>query len=286
MTNQVNENLNKEAKIVSLINMKGGVGKTTLTISIAYALATEFDKKVLVIDIDPQFNATQSLLNEFNEEENYLNVYRLNRTVKDIFKSVTSISEQPTKIEANDVILNLNENLDLICGNIDLIFEENTTGKHRRLAKFIRDNSLREVYDLILIDCPPTISFYTDAALITSDYYLIPNRIDRYSILGIKLLNQVIAQLIRDNDLDLKPLGIIYTMVEDQQKINAIKTKFESNPDVKKMKIFNSKTSRNNLFVSGLQGNIASKYESTKYEINAICRELLGTLEEDGDNAK
>ena len=72
-----------------------------------------------------------------------------------------------------------------------------------------------EITMIYFIDCPPTISVYTDAALIASDFYLVPNRIDRYSILGIKLLKQVIDRLDDNEHIGILPLGIVYTMIRD-----------------------------------------------------------------------
>src|SRR5699024_9618674 len=127
---------------------------------------------------------------------------------------------------------------------------------------------------------PPTISFYTDAALNASDYYLVPNRIDRYSILGIKLLKQVIDRLSFDEDLYIEPLRIIYTMVRNPtQKSEALRNMFESASIVKEIDIFSEKTRYVNDLMVGLQGNISSNYKKSKEDIEAVSLEFLELVE-------
>lgn len=256
------------AKIVSFINMKGGVGKTTLCLGIGEYLSKEdtHNKKILYIDMDPQFNTTQTLMNEFDLEEKYLSEYYKTKNVRKIFEMPTTISEKPILPKPEDIIVKLNSNIDIIPGTINLIFEDsNKEDKIRRLKKFIKDNNLRNDYDFIFIDCPPTISLYTDAALMTSDYYLVPNRIDRYSILGIKLLKQIIDRLESNQDLDIKALGIVYTMVGDEtNKTTRLKNTFEDSEIVKEIGLFSGETRYVRDLLVGLQGNIASKYKNSR----------------------
>lgn len=272
-------------KVVSFINMKGGVGKTTLCIGIGEYLARNRGMRILFIDLDPQFNSTQSLMNEFDLEEKYLDEYcEKNVTVKRLFESPTKVSERPRMPSKEEIIVELEENMHIIPGTINLIFEDNNKdgGKTRRVDKFIKDNDLRNYYDYIFIDCPPTISLYTDAALYASDYYLVPNRIDRYSMLGIKLLKQVIDRLCFDESIDIKPLGIIYTMKkEDTRKSQLIKDKFEDSDIVHEIGLFESETTYVNDLLVGLQGNIASKYKKSKEDIELVCIEFIERINRD-----
>lgn len=271
------------AKIISFINMKGGVGKTTLCLGIGEYLSKSdiHNKKILYIDMDPQFNTTQTLMNEYDLEEVYLKEYYKTKNVRKIFEMPTTISERPNLPNPEDIIVKLDSNIDIIPGTINLIFEDsNRDGKVRRLKKFIRDYELRAKYDFIFIDCPPTISLYTDAALITSDFYLVPNRIDRYSILGIKLLKQVIDRLESDEDLNIKPLGIIYTMVDEETyKTDLLKNAFESTDIVKEIGLFEGRTRYVRDLLVGLQGNIASKYKKSREDIGIICKEFLERID-------
>lgn len=274
----------KSGKIISFINMKGGVGKTTLCLGIGEFLAhnSKYNKKILYVDMDPQFNTTQSLMNEYNLEEKYLNEFYKTKNIRKIFETPTTIAEKPKLPTVDEAVVKLDENIDVIPGTINLIFEDTNRdgGKVKRLKKFIKDNNLRKIYDYIFIDCPPTISLYTDASLITSDYYLVPNRIDRYSILGIKLLKQVIDRLESDNDLEIKPLGIVYTMVsEDTRKTTLLKNAFEDSEIVKQIGLFEGSTRYVKDLLVGLQGNIASKYKNSREDIEAICDEFLERID-------
>ena len=270
-------------KVISFINMKGGVGKTTLCLGIGEYLAHELNKKILFIDLDPQFNTTQTLMNEYNLEEKYLEEFNEeDRTVKKLFATTTKISERPKLPNKDEVIIQLDRNIDIIAGTINIIFEDNNKdgGKTRRVKKFIQDNKLKDEYDFIFIDCPPTISLYTDAALIASEYYIVPNRIDRYSILGIKLLKQVIDRLSFDESIEISPLGIIYTMVkESTQKSDLLRDTFEKSEIVKEIGLFKSETTYVNDLLVGLQGNISSKYKKSRLDISKVCYELIERID-------
>ncbi|WP_342504429.1 AAA family ATPase [Lysinibacillus sp. FSL L8-0126] len=270
----------KDGKVVSFINMKGGVGKTTLCIGIGEYLANYEGKKILLIDLDPQFNTTQSIMDLVNQAEEYMNDYRHRITIRKIFEDTKTISERPKIPSVSEVILKFESepNIDLICGTIDII-KDDTSNKslYKRLNKFINEHKLKELYDYIFIDCPPTISFYTDAALFASDYYIVPAKIDRYSILGIRLLNTVISNLMYDEELEITPLGIVYTMrrQEETMKTGEIRWRFEQNKDVAQMGIFSSSTFIVNDLMVGYQGNIASKYSKSREDIKNVSEDLL-----------
>ena len=272
-------------KVVSFINMKGGDGKTTLCIGIGEYLANYCNKKVLFIDLDPQFNTTQSLVNEFNLEDEYLSNYSEGtnqKTVMRLFETQQTIAKRLDLPNPEDILVHLNDNMDLLPGTIDLILVETDKdgSKAKKVKKFILNNNLKNQYDFIFLDCPPTISVYTDAALIASDFYLVPIRIDRYSILGIKLLKQVIDRLDDNESIGIRPLGIVYTMVKDlTHKTLQLKTTFESTEIVQEIGLFENMTSNVNDLLVGLQGNIASKYKKSREDISAICKEFLERIE-------
>lgn len=273
--------------VISVINMKGGVGKTTLCIGIGEYLAHYERKKVLFIDLDPQFNATQSMMNYYNLEEKYLNYYSeetVNITVKRLFEMPTVISKKPVLPKKEDIIVELDEYISIIPGTINLIFEDNNknSSTSRRVKKFIDDNKLLEEYDFIFIDCPPTISLYTDAALIASDFYLVPNKVDRYSILGIKLLDQVINRLAYEESLEIKPLGIVYTMLDTNLtvKTKEIMNKFEKSEIVNNIGLFENSTHIVRDLLVGYKGNISSKYRKSRTEIAQISSELKRRIQE------
>lgn len=221
------------AKVVSFINMKGGVAKTTLCINIGYTLAKQ-GKKVLVIDMDPQFNATQTLVDKFNIE--YGNLRKNKKTIFYLFNdeddtSPNFIDGKDEEVNHNNLVTKLTDNLDMICGDLDLIkIESSERGRENKLNIFIHDETrqLAENYDLILIDSPPTFSFYTIASLLASDYYLIPVKPDYYSLLGVGLVKQIMRRIYKNHNKKLKCLGLIYTLIQGNSVVhNPIMEAFE-----------------------------------------------------------
>lgn len=236
--------------------------------------------------MDPQFNTTQSLVNEFNLEDEYISNYSEGtnqKTVMRLFETQQTIAKRLDLPKPDDILVHLNNNMDLLPGTIDLILVETDKdgSKAKKVKKFIQSNNLKNKYDFIFIDCPPTISVYTDAALIASDFYLVPIRIDRYSILGIKLLKQVIDRLDDNEGIGIRPLGIVYTMVKDlTHKTLQLKNTFEKTEIVQEIGLFENMTSNVNDLLVGLQGNIASKYKKSREDISAICKEFLERIDE------
>lgn len=274
-------------KVLSIINMKGGVGKTTLSIGIADYLSG-IGKKILLIDADPQFNATQAMIDYYKNEdceseENFYNTEVLpqEKTIYRLFKPQVDMMHAYNTPTANELIINLKDNLDILCGDLNLVLV-NKVSDHtfvRRIWNFIDDNSLRDEYEYIIIDCPPTLTIYTDSALMASDYYLIPNRIDRYSIVGIDSLQKAVHNLIREERINLKCIGLVYTMVTSSVKQEKLKTNFENKKAVNDIDIFSSKTSVVNNIQYGVAGSIPTKYLASREDIEAISLELLERLE-------
>lgn len=114
------------------------------------------------------------------------------KTIYKLFKPQVDMSQAYETPDKEEVIIDLKDNLDILCGDLNLVLV-NKVSDHtfvKRIRNFVEDNELRKIYDYIIIDCPPTLTIYTDSALMASDFYLIPNRIDRYSIVGIGSLQK------------------------------------------------------------------------------------------------
>ncbi|MDR6720881.1 AAA family ATPase [Paenibacillus sp. 2003] len=271
----------KNGQIISFINMKGGVGKTTLSIGVADYLANvhEEKKKILIIDVDPQFNATQALLDAYYSGDYFADVLPLEKTINKLFRPQVDFREGYSSPTKDSLIISLTENLDIICGDLNLVLANKSSDyTHvKRLRRFINDNRLREIYDLIIIDCPPTLTIYTDSALLASDYYLIPNRIDRYSIIGISSLQKAIRNLTREEEKELNCIGLVYTMREDtlSQKQERMKASFEEKEDVEGVHIFTGYSCIVKDLQVGLQGPIPTKYKRSLEDIRAVSYELL-----------
>ncbi|MBZ5486185.1 AAA family ATPase [Halomonas aquamarina] len=274
----------KIAPVISFINMKGGVGKTTLCVGIGEFLSNYLNKKVLVIDIDPQFNATQSLLNKYEKVDEYLNSWqREKKTIRRIFETPASILESAKPVPEVDVITELSDKLHIILGDINIIFDNSQEAvRILKLKKFINENNIPNKYDYILIDSPPTISLFTDAALIASDYYLVPVKIDHYSVLGATSLLRVVNNLKYNHSSDIAHLGFIYTNTDEQltAKTGRIKEQFESTVPFNQLYFFESKLTRVRDLTVGVQGNIPSSYQKSRSDIEKICEEFMAKVEE------
>lgn len=203
------------AVCVSLINMKGGVGKTTLASQIAWYAVRQLDKKVLLIDLDPQANASQSVMSP-QKWVTYLDDGGL--TVADIFEQFTptgTASGSPKKLDPAKVIHNRvtykdGSLLHLVPSRLELSWTlRNPTGKETLLARFVA--KIEKNYDLILIDCSPTDSILTDAAYHCSRYILVPIRAEFLASIGFPLLNRSIkAFQMRHEEKVIAVCGLVF----------------------------------------------------------------------------
>lgn len=193
----------KKARIFSIVNQKGGVGKTTTAINIATAMSA-IGKKVLLIDMDPQGNASTGLGIDANDRIN---------TIYEVIIGQISARDAiiKTKIPSLKIIVST---VDLSASEVELVNIEN--------REFLLKNALREIvddFDIIVIDCPPSLGLLTINALCASDSILIPMQCEFFSLEGLShLLNTV--GLIKDNlNQNLAISGIILTMHDKRNKL-------------------------------------------------------------------
>ena len=214
-------------QVISFINMKGGVAKTTLAVNVAYALATIHDQKVLVVDCDPQFSASQYLL----EDDVYLDHIRTKGTILDIFvprrgagvNTVTGTTKRANKAKLllSDCICSIFKDparggkLDLIPSTLALMeLETSKRGTENKLRNYLHDKA--GGYDYVIIDCPPTISIFTQAAILASDHYLVPIKPDPLSVIGLPLLERWLEDFTDDAGFNIDRVGIVFTLVRGQ----------------------------------------------------------------------
>lgn len=203
------------ATTVSLINMKGGVGKTTLTFNLAWYSAWQADLRVLAVDLDPQANLSQY----FMGAKKYLEYIQDNKcTVVEIFEQFSPPhlrQGSPTLVSPNDVIYKLHQWSDgsllhLIPSRLELAWTlKNPTDKAQLLPQLLAEISNN--YDLILIDCAPTESILTRAAYQSSQYILVPVKPEFLATIGLPLLARSLEEyhlMHKNHKLDMA--GIIF----------------------------------------------------------------------------
>lgn len=207
--------------------MKGGVGKTTLTFNLAACLAEDHDRKVLVIDLDPQFSLTQYMVPR-KQYETYIKLVQEGKQVivSDIFYQQPTLPSMVnpqgiTQVKPVHKLRNFiipiptaNGQLDLIPSHLELgklsTIEDKAVAK--KLNEFIKVHAESQ-YDFIFIDCPPTLSIFTASAFVACDAILIPIKPDNLSSLGIPLLASAFGEYSRDSGVKPKELGIVFNMV-------------------------------------------------------------------------
>lgn len=193
------------ARIISIVNQKGGVGKTTTAINLSAALSV-IGKKVLIVDLDPQGNASTGFGYGAKQREN--NVYELlhgQKTTKECIKKT-------------DV-----PNLDIIVSHIDLAaFDSEFLNNPRRmdvLSKQIMFHT-KHLYDYIFIDCPPSLSLLTLNALRASNSVIIPIQCEFFSLEGLSHLVKTIQMTKKNLNPSLFIEGILLTMVDKRNRIS------------------------------------------------------------------
>ena len=205
--------------VISFVNMKGGVAKTTLAVNVADCMSRQRNKKVLLIDIDPQFSATQCVISPAKYSE------RLQEgidTIVNVFDDTPRVTAgtvsgpeivQPRNLEDIKPIV-LSENLHILPGDIQLYRLEMAPGEGRehRLKRFL--DSVSDNYDYAIIDTPPTPSVWMSTALIASDYYVVPCKPEPLSSTGIDLLRMVVKNKMDNYGLNIRCAGVVLTIAE------------------------------------------------------------------------
>lgn len=187
------------ARIISMVNQKGGVGKTTSTVSLGAALAG-YGRRVLLVDFDPQGALSVAL---------GVNAYELDLTVYNLLTQ--------SDCHIGDVILTTDvENLDLLPSNIDLSAAEvqlvSEVGREHALARVLAP--VMGEYDIILIDCQPSLGLLTVNALAASQGVIIPMETEYFALRGVALLKDTIDKVISRINPDLQIIGVLATMYD------------------------------------------------------------------------
>ncbi len=190
-------------KIIAVVNQKGGVGKTTTVINLAAALI-EANYKVLIVDIDPQGNATSGCGLQKSQQQTIYDILINEADIKEVIKTSP------------------NENIDIIASNMNLAGTEVELINTKRREFILKEqlDKVKDNYDYIFIDCPPAVNILTINALTAANTVLIPMQCEYYALEGLSQLVQTIGLVKKSTNTKLVLEGIVFTMYDTRTNLS------------------------------------------------------------------
>jgi len=194
------------SNVISIVNQKGGVGKTITAINLATALSA-IDKKTLLIDADPQGNSTTGFA--INKEAAKHNLYTVLITDSNVKEAIVN-----TEIKGLDVLIS---HIDLAAAEMELVSFQNFRYRLREKIK-----EIRKEYDYIIIDCPPSLGLLTINSLVASDSVIVPLQCEFFALEGLKHLMETIKMIKANLNKDLEINGIVLTMYDRRNNLTEL----------------------------------------------------------------
>ncbi|MGE5893816.1 MAG: ParA family protein [bacterium] len=191
-------------KVFAIVNQKGGVGKTTTAINLAASLALA-EKEILIIDSDPQGNSTSGL--GINRDDLTKNIY-------DVYAEKSEIKEVIVQTEISHLNI-IPSSIDLLAVEVELVEK---TDRERILQKAL--SGIREDFEYIIIDCPPSLGLITLNALVAADSLIIPVQCEYYALEGLGMLTRTIRMVRNAFNPDLSVKGILLTMFDPRNSLS------------------------------------------------------------------
>ena len=259
--------MNTKSQIMAICNQKGGVGKTVTTINLGIGLARQ-GKRVLLVDVDPQGSMTASL--------GYQHPDQLEETLATVLGKV--IEDKP--LEPSEGIIHQKEGIDLLPANIDLAAMEVTLVNIMSRETILREylNTVRDQYDVILLDCCPSLGMLTINALSAADEVLIPMQAHYLSLKGMEQLMRIIARVERQINPNLTISGILITMADMRTTYSQGIVELLRDTYSGKLKIFDTVIPRSiraaetsaegkSIYLHDPSGKVSAAYEALTLEV-------------------
>ncbi len=280
-------------KVISFVNMKGGVGKTTMAVNVSDCLNREFNKKVLTLDIDPQFSATQCIF-PTQKYATFINSDKVDTTINVFDRNprivVNSVSGSRTfnnkpldEIKPQEI----REGWHALPTNLYLYEVELRPGDglEFRLRDYIDTLRRTQKYDYVIIDTPPTPSVWMTSALIASDFYIVPIKPEPLSVSGLTLLEIVIHNYRQKYNLSIECIGMVVNMIDGRAVLaNEALAYYESDPRLASLffisripaRIDIARFQRENKHIIDVNDKMSSE------ALKDICNELIYRIDKNG----
>ena len=286
------------AHVISTINLKGGVAKTTTSVALAEVFSAQMRKKVLVIDLDPQTNATIMLLGE----DKWLELNDRGHTLAQLFKDAMNPDDKKFDLDATlqKRVGDVQEarSIDLLPSSLDLIDVQDKLAS-APAGRFYAVNpvdllwravkSKLDDYDIVIVDCPPNLGIVTLNGLRLSDAYIIPTIPDHLSTYGIPQIVTRVGEFAKEIGETIDPLGIVITKYQSNSTVhNTVLRQLQTDTNVPE--VYNTKVKQTNTASAAAEFSLHKRTLRQKYGADpngltstyiALAKEIWGNLEDE-----